>query len=167
MRSVREYVVVAGLVLAGVFAFPASASVGENVVETQQPFEEMLFNPCIEPAGELFFATGRFVVRVYFSVTIDGKTHYSAHINTQGVQGFTLSGVRYVVQRESNDHMIYDSDFAPFNSQVVFKEHYVRLKSDGTLEKDDDFFMYTRAHITTNANGVTRVERFASEIECN
>ena len=164
MRSVREYVVVAGLVLAGVFAFPASASVGANFVETQQPFAQWLVNPCTE---EPFFATGRLHERVYFSVTFDGKTHMSAHINLQGVEGFTLSGVRYVVQRNDNNHFIHDSDFAPFNSHVTFREHYVRLKSDGTLEKEDDFFMYIRGHLTTNANGVTTVDRMELDTECN
>ena len=165
MRSIRQYVVVAGVVLSAVFAFPAVASVGENSVETQIPFAETRFNEC---TNEEVFATGRFLVRVYFSASLDGKTHYSAHTNLQGVEGSTLDGVRYVVQETSNDHIIYDFDFMPFNSQVEFKEHLVRLKSDGTLEKEDDFFMYVRGHLTVNANGVVTADRPVEiEIKCN
>jgi hypothetical protein len=164
MRSVRQYVVVAGLLLAGVFAFPASASTGANFVETQQPFSQMLFNPCTH---EPFLASGRIHSRIYFSVTVDGKTHMGGEINLQGVEGLTLSGVRYVVQRNDSNHMIFDSDVQPFNSHVTFKEHYVRLKSDGTLEKNDDFYEYFRFQLTVNANGVMTVDRLESDFECN
>ena len=166
MRSVRQYVVVAGLLLAGVFAFPAAASVGANFVETQQPFGPMpLTNPC---TGEPFVATGRMHTRVYFSVTADGKMHMSGHINLQGVQGVTATGVRYVVQHNDNSHIIGDSDFAPFNSHVTAREHFVRVKSDGTFdEQEDDFYAYFRLHLTVNGNGATTVDRMDSDAECN
>jgi hypothetical protein len=166
MRSAREYVVVAGLLLAGVFALPASASVvGANFVETQIPFVELRFNECM---AEEVMATGRFHVRVYFSVSPDGKTHYSAQTSLQGVEGSTLDGARYVVQENSSDHIIHDSDLAPFNMHTEFRQHLVRLKSGGTLEKEDDFFMYIRGHLTMNANGVVTADRPTEiEIKCN
>src|ERR671924_853287 len=164
MRSVRQKVI-AGLLLAAVFAFPASASTGANYVDSQQPFAQWFFNECTD---ELFYAAGTFNERVYFSVSDDGKLHFSAHINFQGVDGFTLSGVRYLVQRNDNSGFVADSDFAPFVSQVVFKEHYVRLQSGSALEKADDFFMSVRGHLTTNANGVTTLDRQPEiEVECN
>jgi hypothetical protein len=165
MRSVRQYVVVAGLLLSGVFAFPVSASVGANFVETQIPFAESRFNEC---TNEEVLATGRFHVRVYFSVSPDGKAHYSAHTNLQGVEGSTLDGVRYVVQENSNDHIIHDFDFAPSNMHVAFRQHLVRLKSGGTLEKEDDFFLYFRGHMTVNASGAVTADRPVElEIKCN
>jgi hypothetical protein len=164
MRFVRQYVIVAGVLLSGAFAFPATASVGANFVETQIPFAEPRYNECTQ---EEVLATGRLHVRVYFSVS-DGKAHYSAHTNLQGVEGSTMDGVRYVVQETSNDHIIQDFDFMPSNSQVEFKEHLVRLKSGATLEKEDDFFMYVRGHMTVNANGVVTADRPVEiEIKCN
>lgn len=164
MRSVRQNVV-AALLLAAAFAFPASAATGETfVVDSQQPFEQSLTNPC---TGEQFFTQGWIHERLHVSVTDDGKTHMTGHINLQGVEGLTLTGVRYIVQRNDNNHFIVDSDFAPFNSHVTFKEHYVRLKSDGTLEQADDWYAYFRFQLTVNANGTMRVNRLDADAECN
>lgn len=156
--------VAAFLAVAAAFAVPASAGKGDNTVTTQEPFEEALFNPC---TGEPFLATGYMHTRTYIDVSNDGSTHFSGQINLQGVEGYTLTGARYVVQRNDANHIIFDSDFAPFNVHGTFREHYVRVTADGTIDKKDDFLVYFRMQTTINANGVPSATRMDTDSRCN
>jgi len=157
--------IAAFLAVAAAFAVPASAGKGDNTVTTQEPFEEVFDNPC---TGELFVAKGYIHTRTYVDINPDGTTHFSGQSNLQGVEGYTLTGVRYIVQENASNHIIFDSDAAPFNVQGVFRLHFVRVTSDGTINKNDDFVLYIRMHTTINANGVPTATRLEDpQTRCN
>jgi hypothetical protein len=151
-----------GMLLLGL-AMPAAAA-GASVVETHQPFAELLFNPC---TGEDIVAQGFIHSKAHISAGANGSTHYSLEVNLQNVKGVSTTGARYVVVRDLTEHTNADSEFAPFSTHFNFTEHYARLGENGSVIQEDDFLAYFRLHLTVNANGTTTVERLESDAKCN
>lgn len=162
MKSLRRCALF--VVLAVVVAASAGTVAAEPAVTTSQPFSETLFNPC---TGELFLAEGEIHVTTQQSLSADGRLHVTMHSNLQNVKGVGLtSGTRYVVQQVLAEHTNADGDFAPYNTNSNFLEHYIRQSETGSLVPEDDFFFWVRLHLTVNANGITTVERIEMESEC-
>ena len=162
MKSLRRCGLV--VVLAVVAAASAGAVAAGPGVTASQPFSQVLFNPC---TGESFLAQGEIHTTTQQSISADGRLHVTMHTNLQNVKGFGLtSGARYVVQQVLAEHTNADGDFAPFNTNSNFLEHYIRQGETGSLLPDDDFFFWIRLHLTVNANGVPTVERIEMDFEC-
>ena len=161
MKSLRRY----GLFVAVAVAVAASAGAvaAAPSTTTTQPFSASLFNPCTE---ELFLAEGEIHLSTQQSVSPDGRLHVRMHSNLQNVKGTTLSGARYVAQQVLAEHTNADGDFAPYNSNSNFLEHYIRQGETGSLLPDDDFFFWIRLHLTVNAGGVPTAERIEMDFEC-
>lgn len=162
MKSLRRsavFVAVAVLVAVVAGAVPAAPT-----TTTSQPFSQVLFNPC---TGELFHAEGEIHLRTQQSLSPDGRLHVTVGSNLQNVKGVGLaSGARYAVQQVLAEHTNADGDFAPYNTNSNFLEHYIRQSDTGSLLPDDDFFFWIRLHLTVNASGVPTVERIEMESEC-
>jgi hypothetical protein len=150
--------VVLALVLVG-----GAAATG---VDTRTPFAEEVFNPCTD---EFVSATGVVHMTSDFTVGADGSVHQRGHVNLMDMSATGLvTGARYVVQREINDGMNADFDFAPSTQNFIFKEHYVRVSETDTLLDGDDFYLTFRIQLTINAQGVPTVTRVeTNEDECN
>ena len=162
MKSLRRCGLFA--VVAVVVAVSAGAVAADPGTTTSQPFSQVLFNPCTD---ELFLAEGEIHLSAQHSLSPDGRLHVTAHSNLQNVKGVGLtSGARYVVQRVLAEHTNADGDFAPFNTNSSFLEHYIREGETGSLLPEDDFFFWIRLHLTVNASGVLTADRIEMEFEC-
>jgi hypothetical protein len=161
MKAVRRSLVPV-LSLLAVIAFPVAAA-ADSVVITHTPVSLWLFNTC---RSEPFLAQGFMHVQDHLLLKADGSLHHHLEVNLQNMKGAALSGARYVVTHSESVPTNADSDFAPFTSSFIFKEHYARLGEDGTILGGDDFFIYFRLHLTVNANGTTTVQRLDSDFDC-
>lgn len=163
MKSLRR----SGLfvVVAVAIAASAGAVAAAPATTTSQPFSQVFYNPC---TGEPFHAEGEIHLRAQQSLSPDGRLHVTVGSSLQNVKGTGLtSGARYVAQQVLAEHTNADGDFAPFNTNSNFLEHYIRQGETGSLpEEDDDFFFWIRLHLTVNAGGVTTVDRIEMESEC-
>ena len=145
-RARRILVLVAAV---AALALPASRADAEPLVlDTHQPFTMLFFNPC---KGELFAGTG--FLHMKTTLATAPNIHVSVEENFEGVNGVTMSGIRYVIPQQTSSHTILDSDFVPNNATAEEMLQLIRQAEDGSLITGDDFFLRIKLHVTVNANG--------------
>ena len=159
-RAARDIpVLIAAMAL---LAMPASRAAAQPVVtETHVPFNFSLFNQC---TGELFTGSGFFHEKTTFQSA--PNFHVSVEMNLENAQGFTSSGVRYVVTGQESSHTIFDTDSAPANGTFERVEQFIRQKEDGTFVAGDDFYLRFKIHFTVNASGTVTVQFSDFAIDC-
>jgi hypothetical protein len=148
-----------GVIGAAVAALGLAASAA--AVDTRTPITEPLFNPCTQ---EPLVAQGFIHITSDFTVGTDGSLHDRYHLNMEGMTAKTVTGVKYVVQEEWNVGTNADEDHS--TTHHIFKQHYVRTREDGTFVLGDDFYVYFKLHLTTNANGAPVVRMESEEEPC-
>ena len=159
-RAARDIpVLIAAMAL---LAMPASRAAAQPVVtETHVPFNFSLFNQC---TGELFTGSGFFHEKI--TSQSSPNFHESVEMNLENAQGFTSSGVRYVVTGQQSSHTIFDTDSAPADQTFELMFHFIRQGEDGAFVAGDDFYLREAAHFTINANGDFTVSFSDIRIDC-
>lgn len=147
--------------LAAAVVVPA-AVLAETIVNQTIPFSGSAFNACTD---ELVTITGN--VHTTTRVTVSGdRIHEGVTVHITGVEGTTLTGVRYVEMDVSNQETNFSTDFAPSEFTAERTMNLTRLGEDGTFVAGDDLRVHVIAHMTVNADGGITADKVDESIEC-
>ena len=144
-------------------ASPASASAA--TITFDMPFNEPVTNEC---TGETLHMKGTAHFKVTDNSSLAGLKS-QIEMNTTGVQGTTVTGVRYVSNDQTSD--MQHAEFEPFgNAQITMEQSTIlnRQGETGALLIDDDgddSRLHVIVHLTVT-NGVTRASKFEVRSDC-
>jgi hypothetical protein len=136
-----------------------STALAATVLNQKTPFVHPTNNPC---TGEDVVLEGTMHTVVHFSTSGD-RVHFGEDVRLTGMQGTTLTGVRYVEMDVNNQQ----ANVTPLGQTAITAERTAILTRLGeTFGDPDDFHIHVIAHMTLNANGVPTVDKVESRNEC-
>jgi len=139
--------VLAILGVAGAALLGATGAAAGPALSTTTPVTYGGTNLC---TGEAFTGTGNMRFFENADATTSG-IQYHLNVRFDGLQAFTPSGKKYVVQDTLNWEFVFRTAAEETYDATV---RFIRVGEDGTLILGDDFYEYLRTHITANANGM-------------
>ena len=154
MISSLTVVAVAG----GVGAANASAATFNFDV----PFNAAVTNPC---TGEEIVMNGTAHNKVTTNTSLAGDIKYQIEMNLTGVQGTTLTGVRYVMNDQFSDMQHADADDAQMTLEQSFTLN--RQGDTGALPTalGDDPYFRAISHLTVT-NNMPKASKFEVRGDC-
>ena len=172
MRNPARFAIVsAAALLVGACDAPAPTAPGrfapdearKAVVVNEQrvPIDRVYDNPC---TGEPIAFSG--YLRTVITATDDnrGGVHLEVQVNETSLTGVgPLTGNVY--RASSELHQSYNTaGAAPLETTVV--DNFRIIGQAEAPEPNDDFYMYMRFHLTTNANGTQTADVAETKTEC-
>lgn len=129
------------------------------------PIDGPVVNDC---TGETVFISGTAHNKVTDNSSLDGIKS-QIEMNLTGVQGFTATGVRYVMNTQSSD--ITHASFDPFSTAQITLEqtiNMIRQRETATLltTAGDDFRLHVVQHLTVNSKGIPTAQRNDLNASC-
>jgi len=138
---------VAVLVCAAAALVGATGALAGPAVTETTAFLYDGMNAC---TGEDFTGTGNLHSSVTENLSTSGVIETHMLYSIDGLKAVTLLGQRYVVQDVLNHEFVIGPSA---EDTYQMRAHYIRQGEDGSFILGDDFYMYLRTHITTNATG--------------
>ena len=160
MGALRRSILFLLSLAAAALTVSAGASAGP-ALSTTVPLTYEGFNTC---TAEAFTGTGTAHVVLTENLSSSGVLQYHLQSTIDGLQAVTVTGKRYVVQDIFFEEFVFAGATAEDTFDMTF--HYVRVGEDSSFVLGDDFYVYTRAHITANATGFPSFQMRTSDMPC-
>jgi hypothetical protein len=148
--------------LAIAIALTAAPAASAETATFSEPFAAEVPNEC---TGDVFSAVGTVHMKLTSSITLTGLKS-QVEMNLTGVQGTTLTGVRYVMNSQTSD--MSHADFDPDGDAQQTTEQTLimnRQGETGALLTGDDFQLHVITHLTVT-NGVAKATKFDVRGDC-
>jgi hypothetical protein len=156
LRALRRVLVVVALLALGVTGEASAITFSHDTPVTYGGV-----NMC---TGEAFMGTGTVHFLMNDSLSANGMITHDLNVRFDGLQAFTPTGKKYVVQDVFYDHFVFTS---ADEETTDITAHFIRVGEDGSFVLGDDFYEYMRTHITANANGqITALTVSTNDMPC-
>ena len=138
-------------------AAPAAAGARAETETLRTPVDGFIVNPC---TGEVVHLTGTVLTVIHETQDASGGGHRIVQSVSQGVQGVSETGTRYVAPTGFNEATSDNGPNAQSNLTNVSRSHLVSQSSS------DNFWVLFVIHGTVNANGELTVSFEKPKADC-